>query len=345
MNRQPVYCWSAAIHSSRICPSSTRPEIQVKRPEIYFGEITDWPALRQNTPEVINYAEGDANNHTSYEGTGGIRMGSLLRRISAISAKRHCEGSPLCDIIADSVLLLRRNIVERVSTIAPFLTLDSDPYLVVGDDGALYWFIDAFTTSANYPFSRALRVGNDRLNYIRNSVKAVVDAYNGTVTFYVFDPSDPLINAYQSMFPALFRPASAMPEGLRKHVRFRNCSLGSRRGCTRRITLRTSRSFTTERISGHWLSRAEGKAPSRHLTRSSLSTSSCPFPVSRNWSLSLSCRSPQPTVTISSAGSEPEAMATLTASCAAIIFKGMQICRQSFAGSKRIDPNLNCRRS
>ena len=206
---------------------STRPEIQIKRPEIYFGEITNWPVYGKTRQKEFNYPEGEANNYTSYEGTGGIRMGSLMRRILLASYVNDIAKVPFSDdITADSVLLFRRNIVDRISTIAPFLTLDSDPYLVVGDDGGLYWLIDAFTTSANYPYSRALRVGDDRLNYIRNSVKVVVDAYNGTVTFYLFDPSDPLINAYQSMFPALFRPASEMPEGLRKHIRYPELFVG-----------------------------------------------------------------------------------------------------------------------
>jgi uncharacterized membrane protein (UPF0182 family) len=124
------------------------------------------------------------------------------------------------NITADSALLLHRNIVERVSRVAPYLTLDDDPYMVVGDDGALYWMMDAFTTSGRYPYSRHIAVNRRSVNYIRNSVKAVVDAYNGTVTFYVFDPEDPLIAAYQKTFPDLFRPKSAMPEFLLKHVRY-----------------------------------------------------------------------------------------------------------------------------
>src|SRR4030095_7891716 len=97
------------------------------------------------------------------------------------------------DITADSVLLMRRNIQERVSAVAPFLLFDPDPYVVVGGDGALYWIIDAFTSSDRYPYARSFVLGNQRLNYIRNSVKAVVDAYNGSVRFYVFDPADPLV--------------------------------------------------------------------------------------------------------------------------------------------------------
>ncbi|HET9218714.1 MAG TPA: UPF0182 family protein, partial [Terriglobia bacterium] len=119
-----------------------------------------------------------------------------------------------------SVLLHRRNIIERASLLAPFLVYDDDPYMVVGADGALYWMIDAYTTSGRYPYSRHISVGNRRINYIRNSVKAVIDAYNGRVTFYVFDSEDPLIAAYQRVFPDLFRPNAEMPDFLREHVRY-----------------------------------------------------------------------------------------------------------------------------
>jgi uncharacterized protein len=109
---------------------------------------------------------------------------------------------------------------QRVESVAPFLMLDPDPYMVVGDDGRLSWIVDAFTTSQTFPYARAYRVGRDPLNYIRNSVKVVVDAYDGTTTFYVFDADDPIIAAYRSIFPTLFKDASAMPTALRKHVRY-----------------------------------------------------------------------------------------------------------------------------
>jgi uncharacterized membrane protein (UPF0182 family) len=197
------------------------PEIQVKRPEIYFGEKTDWPVYVKTRQKEFNYPEGEANNSTTYEGTGGIRIGGFFRKLLLALEVGDLATVPFSnDVTADSSLLLHRNIVDRVSLVAPFLTLDDDPYMVVGDDGALYWIIDAFTTSDRYPYSRHLDVGRQSVNYIRNSVKAVVDAYNGNVTFYVFDPEDPLIAAYQKTFPDLFRPKSAMPEFLLKHVRY-----------------------------------------------------------------------------------------------------------------------------
>jgi len=112
------------------------------------------------------------------------------------------------------------NIIDRVLHLAPFLTFDDDPYMVVGDDGALYWMLDAYTTSDNYPYSRSMVVEGRSVNYIRNSVKAVIDAYNGNVTFYVFDDTDPLINAYQKMYPQLFQPKTQMPGFLMQHIRY-----------------------------------------------------------------------------------------------------------------------------
>src|SRR6058998_197376 len=200
---------------------STRPEIQVKRPGIYFGELTESPVYVKTHQKEFNYSEGDANNFTTYEGSGGIRMGSLLRRLLLAFQVGDLTKVPFSDdVTADSALLLRRNIMDRASTLAPFLSFDTDPYLVVGEDGALYWIIDAFTSSDQYPYSRHVTVGNQSVNYMRNSVKTVIDAYNGNVSFYVFDSSDPLIDAYQRMFPALFRLASSMPEFLRKHIRY-----------------------------------------------------------------------------------------------------------------------------
>jgi uncharacterized protein len=197
------------------------PQLQVKRPEIYFGEKTNWPVYVKTRQKEFNYPEGDANNFTSYEGSGGIRIGGFVRKLILALDVGDLATVPFSnDITADSALLLHRNIVDRLTRVAPFLTLDGDPYMVVGEDGALYWMVDAFTTSSRYPYSRHFRVENQTINYIRNSVKAVVDAYNGTVTLYVFDPEDPLIAAYQKTLPDLFRPKSAMPEFLLKHVRY-----------------------------------------------------------------------------------------------------------------------------
>jgi uncharacterized protein len=200
---------------------STAPDIRVTRPEIYFGESTDWPVYVKTHQEEFNYPEGDANNYSTYEGTGGIPMTSLFRRLLLAWSVGDLLKVPFSDdVTAESSLMIRRNIRERVEEIAPFLMYDPDPYMVVGSDGRLYWIIDAFTYSSRYPYARHINMANLSLNYIRNSVKTVVDAYNGTVHFYVFDSADLIIQAYQKMFPGLFEAADQMPDFLRSHVRY-----------------------------------------------------------------------------------------------------------------------------
>jgi uncharacterized membrane protein (UPF0182 family) len=200
---------------------SSEPDIRVTRPEIYFGEITDWPVYVKTRQKEFNYPEGEANNYSTYEGTNGIPMGSLPRRLLLAWSVNDLTKVPFSDdVTADSALLVHRNIRERVEMLAPFLTFDQDPYIIVGSDGHLYWMIDAFTTSSRYPYARHLNLGNSSLNYIRNSVKAVVDAYSGAVHFYVFDSADPMIQTYQRMFPTLFEAQDQMPDFIRAHVRY-----------------------------------------------------------------------------------------------------------------------------
>ena len=131
---------------------------------------------------------------------------------------------------------MRRNMRERVAALAPFLTFDQDPYIVVGEDGRLSWMMDAFTTSDSYPYSTHYDLDDNSLNYMRNSVKVVIDAYNGTTTFYVFDNEDPILAAYRGIFPSLFKDAAPMPAGLRKHVRYPSYCSSCRRRCTACIT-------------------------------------------------------------------------------------------------------------
>jgi uncharacterized membrane protein (UPF0182 family) len=200
---------------------STQRDVQVTRPEIYFGELTDWPVYVKTHQKEFNYPEGEANNYSTYEGTGGIRMGSLFRRLLIAWTIGDIAKVPFSDdITPDSALLMRRNIRDRVSELAPFLLFDPDPYIIVGTDGRLYWMIDGFTTSERYPYARHLNLGNRAMNYIRNSVKVVIDAYDGSVRFYVFDETDPLIQSYRKMFPSLFTDSKQMPEFLRSHVRY-----------------------------------------------------------------------------------------------------------------------------
>jgi uncharacterized protein len=200
---------------------STLPELSVTRPEIYFGELTNTDVYVKTRQKEFNYPQGDSNNLTSYEGNGGIRLGGLLRRTLIAYDRGDLTKLPFSDdVSADSRLLMRRNLRDRVQALAPFLTLDPDPYVVVGNDGRIYWMMDAFTTSNTYPYARRYRLANDPINYIRNSVKVVIDAYTGATTFYVFDAQDPVIAAYRSVFPSLFVDAAAMPAALRAHVRY-----------------------------------------------------------------------------------------------------------------------------
>ena len=124
------------------------------------------------------------------------------------------------DVTSESRVMIRRNILEIVNGLAPFLIYDNDPYVVLSKDGRLFWMIDAYTQSATYPYSRHHQVKNYSINYIRNSVKVVIDAYHGTTSFYVFDQQDPLIAAYRATFPSLFQNADQMPDDLRTHVRY-----------------------------------------------------------------------------------------------------------------------------
>ena len=200
---------------------STVRGLTVTRPEIYFGEMTNTDVYVKTRQKEFNYPQGASNSLTSYEGNGGIVLGGFLRRIVIALDRDDLAKLPFSDDVnKDSRLLMRRNLRDRVSALAPFLTYDPDPYIVLGDDGRLSWIMDAFTVSDSYPYSTHYRLDNNLINYMRNSVKVVIDAYDGTTTFYVFDTEDPIIAAYRRIFPSLFKDAAMMPSGLRKHVRY-----------------------------------------------------------------------------------------------------------------------------
>ena len=200
---------------------STVRSLSVTRPEIYFGELTNTDVYVKTRQKEFNYPQGESNNLTSYEGNGGIVLGGFLRRMIIALDQSDLAKLPFSDDVnKDSRLLMRRNIRDRVAALAPFLTFDPDAYIVLGDDGRLSWIMDAFTASDSYPYSTHTRLDNASINYMRNSVKVVIDAYDGTTTFYVFDPEDPIIDAYRRIFPTLFKDASMMPADLRKHVRY-----------------------------------------------------------------------------------------------------------------------------
>jgi uncharacterized membrane protein (UPF0182 family) len=200
---------------------STVHGLTVTRPEIYFGEMTNTDVYVNTRQKEFNYPQGQTNSLTSYEGNGGIVLGGLLRRVAIAFNRGDLAKLPFSDDVnRESRLLMRRNVRERVSALAPFLTFDPDPYIVLGEDGRLSWIMDAFTTADTYPYSTHFPLDRNLINYMRNSVKVVIDAYDGTTTFYVFDAEDPIIAAYRRIFPTLFKDASVMPPGLREHVRY-----------------------------------------------------------------------------------------------------------------------------
>jgi uncharacterized membrane protein (UPF0182 family) len=189
----------------------------IREPRIYYGEETDDYVIVKGTTPEFDYPKGKDNIYAAYDGTGGIRVGGIARE--ALFAWYFDDLNLLISgyIAADSRILIRRNIQERLRAIAPFLRLDHDPYLVISD-GRLFWMQDAYTTSSYFPYAPSLpRQG---FNYIRNAVKIVIDAYNGTVDFFLVDPSDPVAATYQRIFPSLFKPLQAMSADLQRHIRY-----------------------------------------------------------------------------------------------------------------------------
>jgi uncharacterized membrane protein (UPF0182 family) len=188
----------------------------ITRPQIYYGELgNDFVFVRTRSQE-LDYPSGDQNVYTRYQGTGGIPVHSLLAKLAFAARFGELKVLLSDDLTAESRVMIYRDIGARVRQAAPFLRFDLDPYLVVTTDGRLVWMIDGYTTTDRYPYAQPVR----GYNYIRNSVKATVDAYDGTVTYYVADPTDPVINTYARAFPGLLLPLAAMPKDLQPHVRY-----------------------------------------------------------------------------------------------------------------------------
>ena len=190
---------------------------EVREPRLYFGQgEPGYVIVKSSTPE-FDYPKGKDNVYASYAGADGVAIGGMARR--SLFAWHYSDANILLTgyITGETRILLHRNIQDRISTVAPFLRLDHDPYVVVSD-GRLFWIQDAYTTSGWFPYAQPRASGGT--NYIRNSVKAVIDAYNGTVDFYMSDPSDPIVRTYQRIFPGLFKPLSAMPQDLQQHIRY-----------------------------------------------------------------------------------------------------------------------------
>jgi uncharacterized protein len=198
-------------------PAVSFSDIKVTRPEIYYGELSnDYVVVKTKVPE-FSYPTSTGNVNTTYAGKGGVVIDSLIKKALFAAHFRTEKILLSSDITPQSRILYNRNIAERVRAIAPFLRYDEDPYMVVDEKGTLKWIIDAYTASDRLPYSRPVTGG---INYMRNSVKVVVDAYDGTVDFYVSDPQDVLVKVYSRIFPKLFKPFSAMPVDLSKHVRY-----------------------------------------------------------------------------------------------------------------------------
>lgn len=203
-----------------------RDNIPIGNPRIYYGELTDTYIMAPTRVAEFDFPSGEENVYNHYDGTGGISIGNYGRRLLFAQYLKNWQMLFTRNFTPETKLLIRRNITRRVWTIAPFLRYDRDPYLVVADTGNpidkkvgnyLYWIIDAYTTSDRYPYSDP---GDNRFNYIRNSVKVVVNAYNGDVDFYIAEPNDPIIQTWSKIFPTLFKPLEAMPADLLRHIRY-----------------------------------------------------------------------------------------------------------------------------
>ena len=199
-----------------IPPETDLDILRVDRPEIYFGELTDDYIIVNTLEKEFDYPDGNENAETLYEGKAGVELGGINKLLFAYkqkSLKMLLSGN----ITSDSRIVLYRNIAERIQKIAPYIEYDTDPYMVVSD-GKLYWIVDGYTVSTNYPYSEPY--SDNQINYIRNSVKVVVDAYDGDVKFYVSDKEDPLVETLGKIFPTLFTDIDEMPESLKSHIRY-----------------------------------------------------------------------------------------------------------------------------
>jgi hypothetical protein len=219
-----------------IPPKSKYKSLEVRKPQIYYGELTDSHVIVNSSEKEFDYPAGENNKYTKYQGTGGVQISNLWRKFifgwKFDGTRLFLSQYPK----AESRIQFHRQIKDRVSTLAPFLNFDNDPYMVLSE-GNIYWIIDCYTTSSSYPYSEPIYAAGayglnrgisasdapyqfNGINYLRNSVKAVVDAYNGNVDFYVFEDEDPLIQTWQNIFPNMFKSRNEMPENLYEHIRY-----------------------------------------------------------------------------------------------------------------------------
>jgi hypothetical protein len=196
-------------------------DLKLTQPDLYFSEEAHDPVFVRTAQPEFDYPAGAHNMDTRYNGKGGFPISSLWMRIAAAVAHGDWNILLTSYLTPESRMMIHRKITDRLNELADFVLWDSDPYVVLANDGRLVWIVDGYMTSRAHPYSRLVDVeGVGPVNYIRNSVKATIDAYDGSVHMYVFDPSDPLVNAYRNLFPKLFEDATAMPADLRQHARY-----------------------------------------------------------------------------------------------------------------------------
>jgi len=200
-------------------PPKFRVDIPLDRPEIYFGEHNNSYIITNTAMKEFDYPYGEVNKFTTYKGTGGTKLDSIFKRILFAAAFKDINILISGTIDGSSRVHYRRNIVEMVKEFTPFLEFDDDPYLVIADK-RLYWIIDAYTSTDLFPYSTPIAVGSRKINYLRNSVKIVIDAYDGTMNYYIADGKDPIIKAYSRIFPGVMKPMSKMPEPVKGHLRY-----------------------------------------------------------------------------------------------------------------------------
>jgi uncharacterized protein len=201
-------------------PVISTPDLKLTQPEVYYGESTHEPVFVHSAQKEFSYPKGNESVNTTYSGTGGFPVASYFLRFAAAIREGDFNILLTSLVTPDTRMMIHRRVTDRVNELASFVIWDTDPYLVLTAEGKLIWTIDGYTSSDAHPYSHRLGLRRGGSNYMRNSVKATVDAYTGATNLYVFEPDDPLIRAYQGLFPKLFQPASAMPAGIREHVRY-----------------------------------------------------------------------------------------------------------------------------
>ncbi|NLB53003.1 MAG: UPF0182 family protein [Syntrophomonadaceae bacterium] len=199
-------------------PPKFSTDLTISRPEIYFGEKTNEYVIVNTKQKEFDYPMGEQNVFSTYEGEDGVKINSLPRKLMLSWVLKDYKMLLSSDITNDSQILMYRNVVERIRKIAPYLAFDSDPYLVINNEGRIFWMLDAYTYTNKYPYSQPFDSAQN--NYLRNAVKITTDAYSGEVNFYVADGSDPIVKTYSKIFPELYKPLDQMPADLQKHIRY-----------------------------------------------------------------------------------------------------------------------------